>query len=459
MATIKRRGNSYLIRCYDGYSTDGKQIEKTMTWKIPNGMSEKKAEREALIQAAMFEERVRTGQISGQRVKFESFAHRWFADYAEIQLRPTTVARYREMMVRINAALGHQYIDRIRPAHLMAFYKDLALTKVDSKCYCTIDMKQLLKERGITKTACAENCGVSLSVLSSVYQQKNIERESARKICDGLHLSYTDVFKDEDSGKCLSPKSIQHYHRLISSIMHSAVKWQVIVSNPAERVQPPKVAAAEIEYLDDRQAIKLLEALDTAPVHYRCAVQVLLFTGMRRGELLGLEWRDIDFKSQLVTIQRSSLYLADRGIFEDGTKNTSSNRVIRVPNAAIQALKTMWKWQAEQRDIMGDLWQGSGKVFTALNGSPMHPDTLSGWFRDFIKTTDLPQIHLHSLRHTNATLNIANGTPITTVAGQLGHANATTTAKIYAHAIKSAQAAAADKMDDLLSRNRSKSVS
>ena len=116
-------------------------------------------------------------------------------------------------------------------------------------------------------------------------------------------------------------------------------------------------------------------------------------------------------------------------------------------------------WQAEQRNTMGDLWQESGKVFTALHASPMHPDTLSGWFRDFIKTTDLPQIHLHSLRHTNATLNIANGTPITTVAGQLGHANANTTAKIYAHAIKSAQAAAADMMDDLLSRNRTKVVS
>ena len=80
----------------------------------------------------------------------------------------------------------------------------------------------------------------------------------------------------------------------------------------------------------------------------------------------------------------------------------------------------------------------------------MHPDTLSSWFRKFIDRTDLPPIHLHSLRHTNAMLNITNGIAVTTVAGQLGHVDATTTTKIYAHAIKSAQAAAADMMDELL---------
>ena len=110
--------------------------------------------------------------------------------------------------------------------------------------------------------------------------------------------------------------------------------------------------------------------------------------------------------------------------------------------------------QAQQKLSLGSLWKDSGKVFTALDGSPMHPDTLSGWFHDFIRGTDLPQIHLHSLRHTNATLNIANGISVTTVAGQLGHANASTTTKIYAHAIKSAQAAAADMMDDLLTHNQ-----
>jgi hypothetical protein len=109
------------------------------------------------------------------------------------------------------------------------------------------------------------------------------------------------------------------------------------------------------------------------------------------------------------------------------------------------------RWQMEQSFLLADAWMGSNKVFTGAEGDDMRPDTLTNWFRDFIDATDLPPIHLHSLRHTNATLAIANGVAITTVAGQLGHADANTTTKIYAHAIQSAQAEAADRMEDILS--------
>ena len=130
--------------------------------------------------------------------------------------------------------------------------------------------------------------------------------------------------------------------------------------------------------------------------------------------------------------------------------------MIRVPASAMELLKTYRHWQLEQQMSAVDIWQNTGKIFTAADGTPMHPDVLSGWFHDFIRTTDLPPIHLHSLRHTNATLAIANGIAVTTVAGQLGHASPTTTMKIYAHAIQSAQAAAADMMDELLKMPTSK---
>ena len=454
--TINHYNGKSHFRCYVGYSATGRQIEKTMTWNIPEGMTERKAEKEAQHQAALFEERVRNGQIADSRIKFQDFAEQWFTDYTEIQLRPTTVARYRSMMDRINPAIGHLYMDKIRPAHLMAFYKELSTTKISTKAHCKIDLKEHLKKEQITKETCAKNAGIALSVLSSIYQGKNIERSSAQKLSASLNKKYGDLFEDVDDGKLLSSKTIQHYHRLISSIMHSAAKWQIIISNPCDRVDPPKVAKVEIEYLDNVQAVHLLDLLKDAPIHYRCAIEVLLFTGMRRGELLGLEWPDIDFENQIINIHRSSLYLADRGIFEDDTKNNSSNRVIKVPLSAIKALRSMKAWQAQQKLSMGSLWKDSGKVFTSLDGSPMHPDTLSGWFHDFIQGTDLPPIHLHSLRHTNATLNIANGVSVTTVAGQLGHANASTTTKIYAHAIKSAQAAAADMMDDLLTHKQTR---
>lgn len=107
-------------------------------------------------------------------------------------------------------------------------------------------------------------------------------------------------------------------------------------------------------------------------------------------------------------------------------------------------------WQTRQRMQLGSAWGDSPYVFTTLEGQTMRPDTLTNWFHSFIQRTDLPPIHLHSLRHTNATLQIANGVPLTTVAGNLGHADSATTTKIYAHAIQSAAAASAQMMDDLL---------
>ena len=194
----------------------------------------------------------------------------------------------------------------------------------------------------------------------------------------------------------------------------------------------------------------LLSLLENEPQQYRNAVTLLLFTGMRRGELLGLEWSDFDKKNGLLNISKTMQYLPDRGVFQDDTKNESSNRVIKLSKSAVNALNAQHRWQLEQQLKVGSYWKRSNKIFTSPYGDPIHPDTLSGWFHDFVARSDLPPIHLHSLRHTNATLQIANGSSVTTVAGYLGHANASTTTKVYAHAIQSAQAAAAELLEDIL---------
>ena len=98
----------------------------------------------------------------------------------------------------------------------------------------------------------------------------------------------------------------------------------------------------------------------------------------------------------------------------------------------------------QQRLMAGDQWQDSDRIFTTWNGAPMRPDTFTNRFRRWIATTDLPPVHPHSLRHTNATLLIASGTNIQTVSKRLGHSTSSTTANIYAHAIQSADAAAAE---------------
>ncbi len=180
-------------------------------------------------------------------------------------------------------------------------------------------------------------------------------------------------------------------------------------------------------------------------------IRLFLLSGVRRGELCGLEWKDIDFKNNMITVCRTSQYLPGKGIFTKGTKTDSSVRTIRLPEQTFEMLKEFRKWQRKRRVAVGDRWVDCDRLFTQDDGSPIHPDSISGWFHDFISRTDLPQISIHSLRHTNITLLLAAGVPLRTVSYRAGHAQTSTTANIYSHAIRTADEKAADVLEGICS--------
>ena len=450
MATIKKRGNSYQIRVYAGYDVAGKQIERTMTWKPPADWNERRAEKEAQRQAVLFEEQVRTGGLANGKMKFSDFADYWIEKYAEQYLKLKTVTRYRGLLKRINQSIGYLPLNKIQPGNLMEFYESLSMEAPENATYrCTVDLKSLLKSQKITQVACAEKAGISVTTVSSICRGKSISSQSARAISRVLDSPTSSLFTPTEPQKCLAPQTVRHYHRLISDILGDAVKWQFIPYNPCARIAPPKAEISDIEYLDDTQAKHLLVLLQKEPGIYRRAISLLLLTGLRRGELLGLEWQDIDFSAKTMYIARTSQYLPSHGVFTETPKTKSSKRLVIVSDQVLDILREQLLWQHRQARQLGDTWIASGRVISAEDGSPMHPDRLTRWFGKFVRRTDLPPIHIHSLRHTYATLCIANGIPITAVAAQLGHANVATTATIYAHAIKSAQIAAADKVGGL----------
>jgi integrase len=179
-------------------------------------------------------------------------------------------------------------------------------------------------------------------------------------------------------------------------------------------------------------------------------IKLLIHSGMRRGELCGLKWTDVDFNNKLITIERAILYTADKGVYEDTPKNNNSKRVIKLADEIFILLKEYkMKYNADRANA-GDRWIETGYIFTQWNGKPMHPSTITGWFNNFIKAHNLPKVSIHSLRHTNATLMIANGADLRTVSKRLGHSNLSTTGNIYTHAIKSADERAAEVLQDIL---------
>lgn len=235
--------------------------------------------------------------------------------------------------------------------------------------------------------------------------------------------------------------------------MHRAVYWQLIVSNPAERVQPPKTKRPRRPYYDDMQCKKLLTNLNELgqdQIKYKTAIILTVFTGVRLGELLGLEWKDVDFRTGIVSVKRSSQYLTDYGIFTKRPKTESSIRDISIPDFVISLLEEYKVWYEEQKSFYGEFWTNSDRLFVQADGKPMHPTTISKWFIKFIGEIGLPVINFHGLRHTNATLLISQNVDIAVVAARLGHAQISTTYNFYVHPLKSHNRTAGAVLENLL---------
>ena len=266
--------------------------------------------------------------------------------------------------------------------------------------------------------------------------------------------------QNKRTGGGLSPKTIKHYHTFISSVMERAVKWGMVAENPCRRVDAPKADRKQIAYMDDEQARAFLAALADEPIDYQAIFTTLLLTGMRRGELLGLEWPDVDFEKGVIHIRRTSQYGGrEKGIFTDTTKTEQSMRPISVPQELLSLLRQYRAWQNERRLLLGDAWSAEWaehpRLFTSTTGTPLHPDVPYNMLHKMLKRHGMEPVSLHSLRHTNATLMIGGGADVRTVSGRLGHSQTSTTLNIYAEFLQSADKAASEGLADTLLRQKS----
>lgn len=457
MASVKKRNNNYTITVSLGYDMGGKKITRTMTWKPERGMTARQIEKEVNRQAVLFEEKCRKGQVLDNRIKFADYVEMWQREYADKQLRDKTNQRNKQALERILAALGHLQIGKIQPHHLTEFYNNLAESGIrqDTKYKCTVDLKALILKKDYSMVHISELSDVSLTTLRSIFRGRNTTKTCAERICSALGCDIKELFEPVNAEKTLSNNTILCYHRIISSILSEAVKQGILLSNPCTRVRTPKVKHKEAGYLEENDVIKLLQCLEDEPLQYQTLITLLLYSGMRRGEALGLTWKDVNFNDNLIDINKSSLYVSGKGVFDDETKNESSKRVIKVPQSVMNSLKQLQIEQFNKRQMLTDVdWQDCDKVFRASNGSPLHPDTLSSWFKRFLKRHNLPECHIHTLRHTNASLLIAQGINVRTVSNRLGHAQTSTTENIYSHAIKTADEKAVEALEEIFTQKK-----
>lgn len=269
---------------------------------------------------------------------------------------------------------------------------------------------------------------------------------------DHLNDLYSALSKDglnKRNGGKLSTKTILEHHRLISTVLEQAVKEGLVPFNVASRATLPKAEHKEVNYFQPEQVAAIRDALEREPMKWKTLVHLLLITGARRGEVLGLKWDKVDFEGNRIYICNSILYAPDIGIYESTPKTERSRRYVALPPETMQLLRQYRAWQAGERLRLGEYYQNQDFLFTQDNGKPMHPDSVTEWLKRFSKRHDLPHINPHAFRHTMASMLYFNGVDSVSISKRLGHAQVSTTANIYAHVMEEADQRNADILSDI----------
>lgn len=450
---VNKSGNvSYLIRVFVDEDRTGKQKAKSMTWKPKPNMTPKQIEKELMRQATLFEEKVKSGLVSFDgSIRFEDYAEQYMKN---AQISFATREQHNYLLKRINQAIGHLRLDRIQAHHLEEFYKNLKESGV-RKCngYATsTGLDDFMKKRKLSGEKLAKMAGLCPSTIATARRGQRIGLNTAVKIASALNANPETIFTINQEETGLSDKTVLHHHRLISTILGKAKRERIIPFNvAAEHAVSPKVTHREVRYLSDTDAKEMaLLLFKEEDIRIKTALLLFLYSGMRRGELCGLNWSDIDSSKGVIHVLRASQYQDGKGVVEVPTKNKSSMRTIDFPPIVFELLNDYRKWWIQQKFNCGSLWQGKDRLFIQANGKPINPLTINKWLKSFIEKNNLPDISPHGLRHTFATLQIAGGVDIRTLQARTGHAQASTLVDIYSHAIKSAQEAAANIVDDML---------
>ena len=180
-----------------------------------------------------------------------------------------------------------------------------------------------------------------------------------------------------------------------------------------------------------------------------------MYYGLRRGELLGLEWKDIDYINQTISIERTSKYSKELGVYTDSTKNESSTRVLQISDD--RTIELLQQYKAEQdsiKSVFGKCWIETDRLFVSENGTPLHPNVPYNWLKRFCDRYGIPFKGLHAFRHSTASIAIASGADIKAVSAMLGHSQTSTTLNIYTHEIKQATAKVNSAVADIISGRR-----
>ena len=395
MACIQKRDNgNYLVRISMGYDSQGKQILKSKTFRPSSKrLPPASLKRELKDFVSEFEKEVKSSGLSAKsNLTFEEFCDEFIRIKAEA-LSPNTMVFYEKVIYReLIPMFGKMRIQDFKVFHVQQFIQYL----------------------------------------------------SARKRFD-------------EKGKNIAGSTVKRYTTVLRSILSLAYKMEYTdndISN-SRRLVFPAYQVPEVEVYTLEEVGQILEALMDEPINIRALIEIALFTGLRRAEIVGLKWTDIDLAGKRLSVKRSIYKPKDGKALEKEPKSMCSIRTISIPDKLCETLKEYRENQERHASFMGRAWHENGYVFTEIDGLVMNPQTPTKQFSHFLKRHGIRHLKFHGLRHTSATLLLAKGCDIKTVSTRLGHSDIDTT-NIYVHALESTDRAAADLFDKMVMERQSK---
>lgn len=437
MASVKPITNkdgtlSYKITVSMGRDTKGKQILKYATFK-PDPQKSERQNKKALDRFIVeFEDKCKSGQIVSERVTLQAFAERWLDAYVS-KLEKTTQSNYRIYLENtILPRLGHYKLADIRPSTIQSFLDTLRKETYDygnRKGTYSESAVQTAKKilSSMLSYAVADNIIPANPVKSTLHNYRKVEEKEVVKCFD---IQQATAFLDfiEKPVQMIVP---EHY-----------------VNRGGKKVRIKEYSLGEY----------------VVPIKYRAAFTLTIFSGIRKEELLGLRWKDVDFENKTIEVNEAVVYLKDEGYIEKKPKSKAGFRKIFLPEVCFKILK-MLKFE-QRRAILsqGTAWKGNRNIeenwcFCTDSGLHMSPSTPRKELQRLIKSYNkqcsneadkLPIITFHQLRHTSASILIAQGMEPTAVAKRLGHSNASVTLSIYAHSFEERDKAAANALENAL---------
>jgi integrase len=250
-------------------------------------------------------------------------------------------------------------------------------------------------------------------------------------------------------GTPLSPQTIRYMYGILRVALNDAMRDELISRNVVQLVRPPGPSESDYvpQFLDANQARAVLAV--AAETRLEAMWRLAITGGLRQGELLALCWDDVNLDAGQLTVRRSLRRFVGSGLVDGEPKSKNSRRIMRIGPGMVDSLRRHHRLQAAERLAAGQRWTDSGRVFTSPIGSTLDPRNVSRDFKALCVEAGVPQMRFHSLRHTCATLLLAEGEPLEVIADRLGHGDTRVTSQVYAHIIDSLRQRAADRLDSM----------